>query len=105
MADEKSKHKEKPLISLTIGLGAIIVALIIGATTTFISLEHDLLDYRFKLRGSLDISESPIVILAIDDQSDESTPARWPWPREYFAHVIENLNEAGVKAIGIDVIF
>jgi len=51
------------------------------------------------------VHESPIVILAIDDQSDESTPARWPWPREYFAHVIDNLNEAGVKAIGIDIIF
>ncbi|MCK4753609.1 MAG: CHASE2 domain-containing protein, partial [Calditrichia bacterium] len=63
------------------------------------------LDYRFKMRGSIDISDSPIVILAIDDQSDESTPARWPWPREYFAHVIENLIEAEVKAIGIDVIF
>ncbi len=100
-----TKYKEKPLVSLFIGIVAILFALLLGQTTTFLSLEHDLLDYRFKLRGNLDISESPIVILAIDDQSDESTPKRWPWPRAYFAHVIENLNEAGVKAIGIDVIF
>lgn len=105
MAEEKHKHKEKLLVTLIIALGAIFIALILGQTTTFLSLEHDLLDYRFKMRGSLDISDSPIIILAIDDQSDESTPARWPWPREYFAHVIENLQEAGVKAIGIDVIF
>jgi adenylate cyclase len=105
MAAKKHKHKEKLWVSILIAFVAILFAMIIGQTTTFISLEHDLLDYRFKLRGSLDISDSPIVILAIDDQSDESTPARWPWPREYFAHVIENLNEAGVKAIGIDVIF
>jgi adenylate cyclase len=105
MAGKKGKYKEKPLISLLVAVIAILFALFMGQTTTFISLENDLLDYRFKLRGSLDISDSPIVILAIDDQSDESTPARWPWPREYFAHVIENLNEAGVKAIGIDVIF
>jgi len=105
MAPKKHKHKEKLLYSLLISVVAILLALVIGQTTTFVSLEHDLLDYRFKMRGSLDISESPIIILAIDDQSDESTPARWPWPREYFAHVIENLIEAGVKAIGIDVIF
>jgi adenylate cyclase len=105
MASKKHKHKEKFLYSLLISVVAILLALVIGQTTTFISLEHDLLDYRFKMRGSLDISDSPIVILAIDDQSDESTPARWPWPREYFAHVIENLIEAEVKAIGIDVIF
>ncbi len=101
----RKKHKEKPIISIIITIGAIIVALFLGQMTTFLSLENDLLDYRFKIRGSLNISESPIVILAIDDQSDESTPHRWPWPRAYFAHVIENLNEAGVKAIGIDIIF
>ncbi|MCK4561075.1 MAG: CHASE2 domain-containing protein [Calditrichia bacterium] len=105
MALKKNKHKEKPLYSVLISVVAILFALLIGQTTTFISLEHDLLDYRFKMRGSIDISDSPIIILAIDDQSDESTPARWPWPREYFAHVIENLIEAEVKAIGIDVIF
>jgi adenylate cyclase len=105
MTEKKHKHKEKPLVSFVIAIGAIIVALFLSQTTTFISLENDLLDYRFKMRGNLDVSESPIVILAIDDQSDESTPARWPWPREYFAHVIENLNEAGVQAIGIDIIF
>ena len=105
MAQKKHKHKEKLLYSLLISVVAIMLALLIGQTTTFSSLEHDLLDYRFKMRGSIDISDSPIVILAIDDQSDESTPARWPWPREYFAHVIENLIEAEVKAIGIDVIF
>jgi adenylate cyclase len=105
MAEKKQQHKEKPLYSFFISLAAILVALFIGQTTTFQSLEHDLLDYRFKMRGNIDISESPIVILAIDDQSDESTPARWPWPRSYFAHVVENLIEAEVKAIGIDVIF
>ena len=105
MAGKKHKHKEKLLFSFSVAIVAILLAVFIGQTTTFLSLEHDLLDYRFKLRGELDISDSPIVLLAIDDQSDESTPARWPWPREYFAHVIENLNDAGVKAIGIDVIF
>ena len=99
------KHKQNILISLAIVVVSVLLSLILSQMTTAISLEHDLLDYRFRMRGPLDIAESPIVILAIDDQSDQSTPHRWPWPREYFAHVIENLNEAGVKAIGIDVIF
>ena len=72
----KSEHKEKPLISVAIILVAIILALSLGQITTMKSLEYGLLDYRFKLRGSLDVSDSPIVILAIDDQSDESTPHR-----------------------------
>ena len=60
---------------------------------------------RFGLRGSVELKDNPIVIVKIDDQSDESTPHRWPWPRSYFAQVIKNLNEAGAAVIGVDVIF
>jgi adenylate cyclase len=102
---EKVKHKTNPFTSLIIGLGAIILALIIGQIPTLLTLELDLLDYRFKLRGPLEITDSPVVIVTIDDQSDESTPEMYPWPRDYYAHVIENLNEAGAAVIGIDVIF
>jgi adenylate cyclase len=101
----KKKHHPKPLVSLLIGLGTIFIALFVANIPTIAALELDFLDFRFQIRGPLDVSESPIIILAIDDQSDESTPDRWPWPRSYFAHVIENLNEAGAKVIGVDVIF
>jgi len=104
MATSK-KHQANLLISLLIVSVTIVLALVIGEMTTFANLELNLLDYRFKMRGARDVTDSPVVLLAIDDQSDESTPHRWPWPREYFAHVIDNLNRAGVKAIGIDVIF
>jgi adenylate cyclase len=103
--EKSKKHKARPFISLLILVGAVLLALIIGQMPTLVDMELNLLDYRFKIRGTQNIAHSPIIILAIDDQSDESTPARWPWPRSYFAHVIENLNEAGVKAIGVDVIF
>ncbi len=104
---KSQKYNARPFTSLLIVVGAILLAVIIGQLTPLLNLELNLLDYRFKIRGTQtrSVADSPIVILAIDDQSDESTPARWPWPRSYFAHVIENLNEAGVKAIGIDVIF
>jgi len=106
MAKQK-KYNARPLVSMLIVIAAILLAVIIGQLTPLLNLELNLLDYRFKIRGTQtqSVAQSPIVILAIDDQSDESTPARWPWPRSYFAHVIDNLNEAGVKAIGIDVIF
>ncbi len=102
---KSQKYNARPVTSLLIVAGAVLLAVIIGQLTPLLNLELNLLDYRFKIRGTQSVVKSPIVILAIDDQSDESTPARWPWPRSYYAHVIENLNEAGVKAIGIDVIF
>jgi adenylate cyclase len=101
----KKRYKEKRLVSLSILIGTIVLALLIGYLPTIIDIERNLIDYRFKLRGTLDLSESPIVIVAIDDQSDESTKERWPWPRDYYAHLIKNLNQAGAAVIGIDVIF
>jgi len=101
----KKKHQPKLIISVLIGIFTIAIALFVANIPTIASLELSFLDFRFQMRGPLDVSESPVIILAIDDQSDESTPDRWPWPRSYFAHVIENLNDAGAKVIGVDVIF
>lgn len=102
---EKSKKMPEWLIVLGISIVSVLAALMMANTTSFQTLELKSLDMRFGLRGPLSVEDNPIVILKIDDQSDESTPHRWPWPRSYFAHVLRNLNEAGVKAIGVDVIF
>lgn len=67
------------------------------------TLELKTIDWRFDWRGSLSVENSPIVLVTIDDQSFESLPSRWPWPRSYYAHVIRNLERAGAKVIGIDV--
>jgi adenylate cyclase len=101
----KKKTKPHPATQWLLFTGIFIFALLVSYMKIFRTLELNTLDYRFLLRGPLDVSESPIVILSIDDQSDASTPERWPWPREYFARVIKNLNDAGAKVIAIDVVF
>lgn len=68
-------------------------------------LELRLLDQRFNWRGSLDVSESPIVLVAVSEQADQEIPNQWPWPRELHGRLVRNLNEAGAKAIGLDIVF
>ncbi len=97
------KPKSKPFVIALIALGAFAFAFIFSYVSIFVNLELKMVDARFSLRGPLEMEDSPVVIISIDDQSDESTPDRWPWPRSYYAHVIENLEEAGAKVIGIDV--
>ncbi|NOX89340.1 MAG: CHASE2 domain-containing protein [Calditrichaeota bacterium] len=99
--------KPKPKKSIVFGLVlfAIVGAYVLSITSIFRGLELKLLDFRFQLRGALPLENSPVVVIAIDDQSDLSTPHRWPWPRSYMAHVVENLERAGAAVIGIDVIF
>ena len=97
------KSTSKPGILISIGFLSIIAAFVLSYTGLFVNLELKTLDMRFNMRGELPLNNTSIVIVSIDDQSDESTPDRWPWPRSYYAHVIENLEEAGAAVIGLDV--
>ncbi|KAF0152620.1 MAG: adenylate cyclase [Ignavibacteria bacterium] len=71
-------------------------------------LELKLIDDRFRQRGEVNISDSSkVIILEISQETYEQIPApynKWPLPRSVFAAVIENLTEAGVKAIGLDIV-
>lgn len=85
-------------------LGVFLIALMLQVIPAMQALELKTIDWRFQWRGPLSVEDSPIVLVTIDDQSFESLPERWPWPRSYYAHVVENLTEAGARVIGIDVI-
>lgn len=71
-------------------------------------LELNLLDSRFLNRGPIDIKETAdVVILEITQETYNQIPPpynSWPWPRSLFAKLIENLNNAGVRGIGIDIL-
>ncbi|MFA7420285.1 MAG: adenylate/guanylate cyclase domain-containing protein [Melioribacteraceae bacterium] len=71
-------------------------------------LELKLIDDRFTKRGKIELGDSAdVIILEINQETFDQIPPpynKWPWPRSIFAHVIENLTEAGVKAIGIDIV-
>ena len=90
----KSKFTKTLLISLTVA--AILTILIFtGFLNTWESRVSDAL---YAPSSTL----NDIVIVAIDDQSLQEL-GRWPWPRDRFAKVIDNLNQSAV--IGIDVSF
>ncbi|HPR16654.1 MAG TPA: adenylate/guanylate cyclase domain-containing protein [Candidatus Cloacimonadota bacterium] len=68
------------------------------------SLEHKAQDIFFVLRGEREISEN-VVIVEIGDETFNTLNERWPFPREYHARLIENLERAGVKEIVFDIEF
>jgi adenylate cyclase len=49
-------------------------------------------------------ARSEIVVVSIDDKSLQEIGA-WPWDRSNFAKVVQKLDEAGAKVVGIDVLF
>lgn len=46
----------------------------------------------------------PVLIVDIDEKS-LSKLGQWPWPRHYIAVMVQNLANAGVKAVGFDMVF
>ncbi len=91
------KHFLIPLILL-------IIIKIVFLFPAVSSLEHKAQDGLFRLRGAIDPGED-IVIIAIDDDSFSAMNRPWPFPREYHAKLIQNLNIAGAKMIIFDVEF
>lgn len=71
------------------------------------TLELKSLDYRFKRRGHIESIKdtSPIVVVVLDQESWESIPYRYPYPRRMWAKVVRNLKEAGASLIVFDLQF
>ena len=83
----------------------LIVSLSIAAVVSILMTSGFLDTWESKVSDAFYTPSSPldeIVIITIDDQSLQEL-GRWPWPRDYFARVIDNLNQSSV--IGIDISF
>jgi adenylate cyclase len=60
--------------------------------------------FAFRLRGR-EVPTTPVVIVAIDDNTFANTNMQWPWPRTYFAQMVDRLVEGGARVIAFDVFF
>ena len=60
-------------------------------------------DLQFALRGPRP-AHPDVVVVAVDEKSAQKY-GLWPWPRDLLARGIDRLREAGVKAVGLDMIF
>ncbi|MEG2940611.1 MAG: CHASE2 domain-containing protein [Thermomonas sp.] len=71
--------------------------------------EDSLFDRVVKLRPVEPKPSGRTIVVEIDECSIEWTRAQglggWPWPRSVHADLLDALDRAGVKAIGVDVMF
>jgi adenylate cyclase len=64
---------------------------------------NNFIDMFFNIRGELPVDER-IAIIDIDEKSLGEL-GQWPWSRDTIATILDNLNSAGVGAIGLDMVF
>ncbi len=79
-----------------------VIAIIPGVTTPVERIEYSVHDLSFRIRG-IRLPAPEIVIVGIDDFSFNWTGYQWPWPRQYMAEIVDQLNKGGAKVIGLDV--
>ena len=96
--------KDRKNLKLLVISGAIgIVIVLIFCLGIFERLELLTMDYRFFIRGMRHTS-TEVAIIGIT-QDDMNKLGSLPWPRSYYARVIDYLKESQAKVISFDVFF
>src|SRR5579862_371348 len=103
-------HKGSLVISCVITLAALAVYYI-----TFVGerpmplfdfvdrLELSSLDLRFQYRGRM--QPDPRIVIVDIDQHSQEVLGHWPFPRIYFAHLVDALREDGARVVAFDITF
>jgi adenylate cyclase len=110
------KRKILPqLIKVTIGVGIGLLVVILTQgwffEVTFLrNIELLTIDYRYQNafdpeKAARIKDEGDVVIVGISDNDLIALPESFPFPRDYYAHLIRNLTLAGARAIVFDITF
>ncbi|MBI3005867.1 MAG: CHASE2 domain-containing protein, partial [Ignavibacteriales bacterium] len=117
MASYDFKKKYLPVLKkIGIGLGIGVFVILLTQEYFFEEITFlknvDLLTIDYRYQGRYEGSElygqkldKDVVIVGISDDDVKAMPHRFPFPRWYYAHLIENLERAGVRAIAFDIEF
>lgn len=95
----------KSALVVGVSLAAILLASFFSHLSFLQNLELKILDLHFRVRGPVSEMDSSLVLVTIDDQTFNTLPQRWPYPRSYYAKCIRNLAEAGAGLIVFDLEF
>ena len=87
---------------MVVGVAAAAIGLLAWGAGTLDRLERVALDQRFQVRG--DRTPPPqVVVVGVDEQTQQDLGARWPFPRTQQAGVVRALAGAGAKVIAYDI--
>jgi len=90
-----------------VGVGLTVLITVLDAAHLFDPLERWLYDRR--IRDCQFFTPPPtdrLVHIDIDDAAlDTIGVGPWPWPRTKLAQIVDEINVAGAKAVGLDIIF
>jgi adenylate cyclase len=99
---------QKLLIGLALGLGAGVIALLLGRLPFVETIELKTYDWRMRATASPTGAHPDLVLVTIDETSLRNLDpvvGRWPWPRLVHAQLVNFLARGPAKVIVYDVLF
>ncbi len=102
---DKKRSRERFRVIILIAALSLFLAFILDSMVLIESIQLKTVNTLFNLRGPATPQDTTIVIIAIDDQTLRSLPGKLPYPRSYYAKLVNNLRVAGAKMIIFDIEF
>ena len=106
------RHRVSFLLSLIITISALSLYYLVSLQEKrtplleFVErLELDTLDTRFRYRPRGATRPDPRIVIVDIDQHSQEVIGRWPFPRTYFARMLDALHDDGAKVAGFDITF
>jgi adenylate cyclase len=101
--------RRKATLLIVVAVLAAGIGVLAYATHLLRRSELQTIDARFSVRGK-QAPPSDVVLVSIDSSTQQELrnhkqPSEFPFPRRYYAEVIDHLREAGAKVIAMDIEF
>jgi adenylate cyclase len=98
----RARTARRPHLLIALGVIALIGTLWYIAPEFLHTIEFNLYDQNFRLRGRR-VPNPQVAIVTIDEPSLAAV-GHWPWPRTVLARLVRRLVEAGAASIAFDVL-
>lgn len=94
--------KKRLLYSLLSSLISVCCVYVLSQSDTWRQLENTAFDAQSSIIPAK-VSKTDIAIVAIDEQSFAHYQTSWPWPAGFYTNLLERLNQAGAKAVVLNL--
>ena len=103
-----SKHYRKWYIGFVLAFLIALLVVLLQRFSFMQILEAKTLDARFSTNKFPETASKDVILVGIDDSSLKyfaDNGISWPWPRNFYAHLLGYLTDSGAKSVLFDILF
>jgi len=96
-------------IPIIIPLSVILLFTVLSFSSVYQNLVYTTTDWKWQNWHHSELADTNVVMVAIDNASlafvEENLQMSWPWPRQFYALILDYFNDAGAASVTFDILF